>query len=265
MKTKLIAALSALALCSSAQAALISGWDFSQYSGDGQNSIDGATFTNVLSANYSSFGSVTGAGPQSAAFGTFYYNGQFGSTNVTTNFVDDEVYPSAFIGSLTSNLTTAQNGVTTFDRHTVLIDQGQTFAGSYSMLNTAPVSLVFSGDVSSTVDGYATDWSISFASKINAGTGSILVEFSTDGSNYSVVETINVTTTDTAFTSNLGSQISDAGYVRLTMNDNAIFLDNVALQGTLTTAPIPEPSAFAALAGLAVIGMTVFRRRRTQA
>ena len=263
MKTKLFAALSALVLASSAHATLISGWDFSQYFGAGFNSTDAATFTNTLSANYSHLDTTFGAGAESAGFGSLYYNGQFGSSTVNPDGSTDAIWPTS--NSLTSNLTVAQNGVTDFDRHTVLQSEGQQFANSLSLLSQAPVSLVFSGDVSSTVDGAATDWVISFASKIGSGTGSILVEFSTDGSSYTVVETINVTTTDTAFTSNLSNEIADAGYVRLTLNNGDIFLDNVALQGTLTTAPVPEPSTYAAFAGLAVLGMTVLRRRRAKA
>ena len=50
-----LAAIAAAALVSgSAQAAMIAGWDFSQYAGDGLLSVDGASFTTTLPANYSS-------------------------------------------------------------------------------------------------------------------------------------------------------------------------------------------------------------------
>lgn len=42
----------------------------------------------------------------------------------------------------------------------------------------------------------------------------------------------------------------------------SVFLDNVAIYGTAFASPIPEPSSFAALAGLAGLGLAASRRRR---
>jgi hypothetical protein len=91
---------------SSAQASLVAGWDFSQYAGDGVMSIDGgSTFTNTLSANYSDLDPTFGAGFESAAFGTMYVDGSFGSTSVAAGSGSEEFLPTAaYGGSLLSNL-----------------------------------------------------------------------------------------------------------------------------------------------------------------
>lgn len=47
-----------------AGAQLMAGWDFSQYAVDGALSTDGATFTDTLAANYSSFDLTNNAGSE---------------------------------------------------------------------------------------------------------------------------------------------------------------------------------------------------------
>jgi hypothetical protein len=110
MKARLLAIASTIlsiavsaSIAGSAQAYLVAGWDFSQYFNDGLLSIDGATYQNTLSANYSDLDPTFGAGAESAAFGTLYFNGSFGSTSVSpTGNLTEEFLPTA--GSLTSNL-----------------------------------------------------------------------------------------------------------------------------------------------------------------
>ena len=63
-----------------ANATMVAGWDFSQYLAPGALTIDGANGTNVLSANYSNLDPTSGAGAESAAFGTMYMNGRHGSS-----------------------------------------------------------------------------------------------------------------------------------------------------------------------------------------
>ena len=77
-------------MASSSQAFLAAGWDFSQYAGDGLLSLDFVTFTTTLSANYSDLDPTFGAGAESAAFGTFYLNGSFGSSSITPTGNNDE-------------------------------------------------------------------------------------------------------------------------------------------------------------------------------
>ncbi len=233
---------------------MVAGWDFSQYAGSGIGSTDGATFTETLSANYSDFDPTFGAGAESAAFGTLYYDGSFGSTNVNPNGSTDAIWPSS--GNLSSNQTRPA-GVQ-FGANTVQIDEGATFAGDYSLTNQADVSLVFTADLTSTSQ-FGQDWVFTFAGSHQDSTGTATVEFSTDGVSYSTIDTFNLTTADSLFTSNLGSDLTDVAYVRLSLSGNAASLiDNVAISGTV----VPEPSTYAAIAGVLALGFAAYRRRR---
>src|SRR5262245_55776567 len=107
MKKRLLtSALAALGIsvliAGSANASMVAGWDFSQYLAPGALTIDGATGTNVLSANYSNLDPTAGAGAESAAFGTMFINGSFGSTNVDPTSATPPFWPND--GSLVSNL-----------------------------------------------------------------------------------------------------------------------------------------------------------------
>jgi len=262
MRTKILIlsiAVSALA-AGSAQASTISGWDFSQYlSGGGFLSTDGTTLTNTLSANYSNLDPTFNAGTESGAFGTMFINGQFGSTNITpTGTGTEALLPLA--GSLASNLTAPVQaaGDNPFDSLTILSSEGQQFTELMSMAAFAPVSVVFSADLTS-VPQIGSDWSISFGSKtsISGATSQVSIEFSTDGTNYTSFGSLNLNNTDTPFSVNLGTAQSEHGYVRLGFSGVGVpLLDNVAIKATLAT--VPEPTAgvllLVGLAGLARAG-----------
>src|SRR5262245_38700507 len=139
MRKRLLTTLTPLAMAaligSAADATMIAGWDFSQYFDTGALSTDGVDFTATLDANYSDLDPSFGAGAQSAAFGTMHMDGSFTSTDGTPQLgTGNEPFQpsSATGGSLASNLT-APGGVD-FDSHTVLIDEGQTFANSLAMI-----------------------------------------------------------------------------------------------------------------------------------
>jgi hypothetical protein len=257
-------ALSALT-AGSAQAATIAGWDFSQYlSGGGFLSIDGATLTNALSANYSNLDPTFNAGAESAAFGTMHIDGLFGSTNITPVGDGSEAFlPIA--GSLNSNLTAPVQGFgdNPFDSLTILAAEGQQFQELLSMSVFGPVSVVFEADLTS-VPEIGSAWSISFGG-ITLGVGqnaAVTIEFSTDGSNYVGFGSVNLTNVDTAFNVNLGAAESDRAFVRLGFASGAAqpLIDNVAIGATVTI-PAPEPaSAALLLAGL--LGLAWAGRRR---
>lgn len=266
MKTKalfsLLGAFAASAMLSvPATAAMIAGWDFSQYAGDGLLSIDGATATTTLDANYSNLDPTFGAGAESATFGTMYINGQYGSTAVDVTFGNTEEFlPTA--GSLASNLNAPVTapGRVPFDSLTVLAFEGQTFANEQAMTALLPATVVFQANLGAQpVNGSA--WTVSFAGKTFSGTSSVGVEFSTDGVNFAPAGFASLTTNDTPFTLNLGATSSHTAFVRLNLSNanGQPILDNLAINGTLTV--IPEPgTALLIVSGLA--GLQIFGRRR---
>ena len=220
----------------SAQAFLVAGWDFSQFAGDGLLSIDGATFTNSLSANYSDLDPTFGAGAESAAFGTMYINGVFGSSSVVGTGNNDEAFlPTG--GSLASNLDVPEPS---FDAYTVLQSEGQVFFQYLSMTAQAPVSVVFGADLSS-VPETGGNWILTFAGKTFSGTSTVGVEFSINGSSYASAATVLLSSTDARYVVNLGSAASETVFVRFNLNPVGgaqPILDNVAIS-------VPEPGALA--------------------
>jgi hypothetical protein len=244
-----------LGLAASADAAVIAGWDFSQYeSGGGALATDGnSSLANTLSANYSNLDPTFNAGTESAQYGQMYVNGQFGSSNVTSVF-GGSLLPIA--GSLSSNL----NAITPnpFNSFTVLAFEGQLFTEDLRMKAFAPTSLVFAADAGA--GKTVSNWSLSFATQMESGSGNVVVEFSSDGTTFASLGTLNLTTTDATQTVALSGVSSQRAFVRLTFSSLATF-DNVALSGTIGNV-VPEPMTASLLAaglgGLALLG----RRRR---
>ena len=266
MKTKslfsLLGAFAASVMLSvPATAAMIAGWDFSQYAGDGLLSIDGVEFTTTLDANYSNLDPTFGAGAESATFGRMYINGQFGSTAVVPSGLNDEQFlPTP--GSLASNgnAPVTAPGRVPFDSLTVLQAEGQIFAYEQAMTALLPVVAVFGVNLGAQpVNGSA--WSVSFGGKTFSGTASVGVEFSTDGVNFAPAGFANLTTNDTPFTLNLGATSSHIAFVRLNLSNanGQPIIDNLAINGTL--AAIPEPGTML-LIGSGLAGLQIFGRRR---
>jgi len=240
------------AFAASAQAVGVAGWDFSQYFGAGFLTTDGATFTSTLDANYSNLDPTFNAGAESAAFGTMYVDGQFGSTAITPGSGTEEFAPTS--GSLVSNIGFAPAS-NPFDSFTILTDEGQTFTEFLSMATTAAVSVVFAADLT-TVPDQGQNWVLTLGGQTFSGSQSVGVEFSTDGSSYSPVGSLNLTTIDTPFSLSLGAGPSDLAFVRLSFGETGAIIDNVTLSADLI--PIPEPGTatllLAGITGLAALG-----------
>jgi hypothetical protein len=267
MKARIATSLAALALAafagSSAEATMIAGWDFSQYAGDGFMSVDGGgSFTDTLDANYSDLDPTFGAGAESAAFGTMYVNGSFGSTSVPVGTGNEQFLPSASQGgSLNSNLTAP--GGTDFDSFTVLASEGQLSTESLAMIAAASSIVVFEADLGS-VPVIGSNWSISFGGKTANGTSSVGIAFSSDGVTFTSFGSANLTTVDTLFTIALGTAATNNAYVRLSFNPAGInqpLIDNVAVNASLA---VPEPS-MALLGSLGLVGLVIAGRRRNAA
>jgi hypothetical protein len=264
-RTVLIAALTSIALSGVtpgwAQAgSLVVGWDFSQYAGDGDLSVD-ATFDPVstLPANYSSL-DPNGAGAESGALGTLYYNGQFGSTAVSDLF-SFQLTPTA--GSLASNLSgnAANPVVPPFNSFTTLTAEGQFNTSDVRMTTDGLVDLVFQADLSS-VPEMGANWLLSFGGQTFEGQSSLSVAFSLDGTSYGAGVDVLLNTLDTRFEVPLGAGLADAIWVRMSLNADGgqPTIDNLAIHADLSV--VPEPAAASLLLlGLGLVGLAAVRRR----
>jgi hypothetical protein len=269
----------ALTISGGAQAAFIAGWDFSQYAGQGSLQVSEDPDTadpinaDTLRSNYSDYDPTFGAGGDSQDAGTMYINGQFGSTNVDEN-ATIPVF-RALAGSLTNNVTlpgsnevpvgdvnfNASSGVLQVAAGNYLAGTGQDFNVTLSMIATATVDAVFAAHVSAVDPGMqGSNWSLSFAARTASGTASVGLEFSTDGSDWTVLAPADLTTTDTLFTRDVLGEAGENGYFRMRFTSTGTpRIDNVTISGDIT--PIPEPGT-AMLMLLGLTGLGVVGRRR---
>jgi hypothetical protein len=257
-----IAALSVPVLVSApARSELVAGWDFSQYLGSGTLVIDDGSlfdFVTTLSANYSTLDSTFNAGAESAAFGTMYIDGQFGSTAVAAGDPFEAFSPYAVpgTGSLLSNIDAPVFGFgdNEFDAHQLLQLEGQVNAQFLAMTALGDADVVFRADRGSPPPG-GWKWILSFGANTQNGTSTVGIEFSTSGSGYTNVGFADLTTTDSRYELDLGPATEQTAFVRLSFQPelpNAPVLDNVAIS-------VPEASGLAS--GVAALGALLAYRR----
>jgi hypothetical protein len=265
--TRLLVYLPILAAClllgpASARALVVAGWDFSQFEGDGSLAISPGNFVNTLSANYSNLDPTFNAGAESAAFGTLYFDGQFGSSEVDAGSFDEEFLPTA--GSLGQNLTAPVQGPgdNPFDSFIPLQIEGQVFRQSLSMIAVRPVSVVFEADLSSVL-GLGTDWELTFGGRTFAGTSTLGVAVSLDGSAFEAAGSALLSASEQRVVIPLtGVGEVDRLFVQLNFTPvgiNQPIIDNVAIEAANVTF-IPEPSTLL-LVSTGLVGLLASGRR----
>lgn len=280
---KTILAISALtagtAGALSAQSQVVAAWDYSQFSTDGFTSIDGATLEGSVNSNYTDFqvadaNGVVQKGPNhdgAHQFGTMYWDGSFGSDAFDNTFsTPNDINPSG------SQDLTAGNGVGngytigSGGSGLILDNQGQQFVNPKALGFTSGAngkSFVFGISLTGEAPfGTGSDWVFQFGARANNdpdNASAISWDYSLDGSAYTASGiTSNVTDSEGAFTVDLSgvNALDGASQVFLRGNLSGIdggstFIDN------FSASAVPEPSAFAAIAGMLALGLTVSRRR----
>lgn len=242
--------LSAL-LAGSAWAENVAGWDFSQYSRDGDSS-------GSVSANYSSLDPTGNAGAESAAYGTATMSGVVARHgDLSPGVVPSGSLTDANIGGPASGLIS-----NSFNAFTTLQLEGQTFTNPMSITApAAPGTAVFEGDLTSLADTTGYGWSVSFAGKVvGDSSASVGVEFADDCSTYSSAGNVIVDDETEAYTVEFPKIASPNACARLTIPQTAgsrTVIDNVSLD----VIAVPEPAVGAQLlAGF--MGLVALARRR---
>ncbi|MGC9450977.1 MAG: hypothetical protein ACP5I4_05965 [Oceanipulchritudo sp.] len=223
---------------------MISGWDFSQYFGDGITSTDGVNYALTLPANYSDL-DPNGLGAESAARGTLYYNGEMGSTNLDPA---TEFLPTSL--NLQNNTDPGSFGYpfNAAGSYTILTGEGQTYVQDLSVTvrsASGTGSIVFAATPGSAY----RDWEFAFSGRATeSGTVDFSIHFSTDGSAYQLVDTGVLTDTDSLFQFSVPGNAANEAFWRIEFSGiTPLFtpvLDNVSILAT--AGGVSNPSYWAA-------------------
>jgi hypothetical protein len=245
----------------SAQAELIAGWDFSQYSGDGSLDTDNDfTGEGTLDANWSTVGALPdGGGPEANPYGTMYIDGTNGSSLTDFEFG----FPAEFAASA--------GGLVSNGDRPVVEGASQPFgscAATAPQLNCLPlkmkaisaVDVVFQATLAPEA-AFGNDWVLSFAGTADTVSKNVTIETSTDGIVYDSVGSELLTAVDSEFVVALGAALDGAQsvFVRLGLTGSLTDgsnLDNVALSANV----VPEPGT-ASLLMVGLLGIASLRRR----
>lgn len=260
---------------SSAQAATVAGFDFSQYIVGFLSTDGGNTLVNTLPSNYSDLDNTLfpGLGIGSTQYGTMYLNGQFGSYNTPADGFNDPLVPSVpDVNAQAVPLGVFPGPMGSAAALQILLtesptpSQGQTNANSLQALDPQGIiqpgeliDVVFQADLG-TLSG--SGWQIGFGGQMlgpQGGSSNVIVEFSEDGSLYQQIGVAVLTSAATPFLFNApgSAQNLDEAFFRLRFTPDffgAPSVDNVQLLAEV----VPEPGTIvltmAGLAGLAAMG-----------
>jgi hypothetical protein len=260
---------------SSAQAATVAGFDFSQYIVGFLSTDGGNTLVNTLPSNYSDLDNTLfpGLGIGSTQYGTMYLNGQFGSYNTPADGFNDPLVPSVpDVNAQAVPLGVFPGPMGSAAALQILLtesptpSQGQTNANSLQALDPQGIiqpgeliDVVFQADLG-TLSG--SGWQIGFGGQMlgpQGGSSNVIVEFSEDGSLYQQIGVAVLTPAATPFLFNApgSAQNLDEAFFRLRFTPDffgAPSVDNVQLLAEV----VPEPGTIvltmAGLAGLAAMG-----------
>lgn len=242
---------------------MAAGWDFSQFTIGGFNSIGdtldtGGDFSQAgaLSANYTEFlGGLAAQGPNAAPFGTLYYDGTNGSTDAGPLDITggDTIAPLA--GTIAAGQNQADPPFDSTAAGNTLIANGQDIYTEYLLQVTADNSLVLDVNAGSSTG----PWEFTFAFQApsdNAGT--LTIDYN-DGTGFQTLAGASFTVGTTAAAETVlipGLDGLSSGQIRLNVDvvgADPVYLDNFGV--------VPEPSTYALALG--VIALVLMIRRRS--
>ena len=273
-KNHLIATTALLAVVTSshAQLDLVAGWDFGQFVLSGWSSTDPTFINNGTSipANYSESRNVSpvstheGGSPASAGTGTIFWDGQFSSSVFDGSFAGAAEIQAAPGTRVTNSTMVGTNviGASTFARTLSNNDSDPTdLALQVQLTNSKDLSirLDLTGytDFAPAANGGVPNFSFA-ASSQNASTitwlinGSQFAQTSLSAGELSSFIAYSVDLPETFYG-------SEGTLTARFSSGSLIILDNMQANGLVSA--IPEPSSFAAIAGLLGLGFGVARRR----
>lgn len=250
---KLALAALVIPVAASAQDTTLAGWTFSQFLGEGAPSINAETFENTgfIVATYrgdlNPVSAVVDGTVVSLNSGAGYSTPTIGSWSFANFNIDNanDVRADTF-GTLNTINSTTLDG-----KQMHLTDS----AGM--MLTFRSTGTLWDIQVNNTA-GYtnAAANDFTFAARGNDGAATVEWVF-----NNVVFATTNVSAGNfSVYSAELPSQFYGNGLIQGRLVTGKVSFDNVQVNGSL--AAIPEPSSFAALAGLAGLGFAAARRRR---
>lgn len=242
----------------SAFADLVAGWDFSQFTFDGDDDTDFQfDGTTSLNANYSDLDlgldafATPGFGGGAAAYGqaTWAAPSTFSGYDAINN-----------LGGLYSGqgLVGISTVVGSFDLGPGSLNDGQLNDSAFGIFNLAgdASAITFALTPGTTYDS----WAIQLAGiTTDGGAGTVALTSSNDGVTFGGPSTtFNLTGSDALYTFDLfGLGVDDSVFVRMVFSSNAV-IDNLAVSGTA----VPEPSTFAVLLGVVALTYASIRRRK---
>ncbi len=270
MNTKyIIAAVVGLSSLSSVNAqTLIAGWDFSEQEVQDAVYVGGVP-VGTIGANFTD---TTPNGTGAAARGMLYFDGTQGSSLWDGEISSGQV--AAFVGTASINTT-----INTTRRTTLAPANAPVFGVNFDS-NLGGLALGFNPVVGSrdtlviglNTTGYETVI-MSFAQAIDSGTSATISWSYKIGAGGSLVSTgVSTTFNSTTFSTstvnlsaitavnNVNNLFLVGTFTADTLGAGLAGFDNIQVTGV---AAIPEPSSYAALAGVAALGLVAARRRRS--
>lgn len=258
MKTSstIAAACAALALVSATSAATIVAYDMGSVIAEGQTSPFLNLNASTTAANITASPITNAAGNAFTTSLIFAGNDRVLSVPASRAFVSVASYAEIFTPATTQAY--AQFSITVADGFTLAID-GISFQSAIASTNTTTVRAFYLVSESNPANFSATS-TVLATDRTAVAQGTLPLQATPTNTTV----TANYSVTNGATLSGLqsiGGTQHFRFYVQADDTGRAIAFDDIVISGTVSA--IPEPSAFAALAGLAALGFIASRRRRS--